>query len=172
MQIVPVTWCLCLHSRLSTYDLQQSVHSLFLWCLHIFPSQTNQLGVNTYPPHPLLLQPKSITPAKQHFPSPSPLSLSLSLSLSSPFLLQASPLNHPASLPPFSLSLSPFQWMHNPPFSQACPGGWGSGGTHTHTTSAEEQTPITGSDKDRAYNGDWGKSKSWLGQKARTLKPA
>ncbi len=103
MQIVPVTWCLCLHSRLSTYDLQQSVHSLFLWCLHIFPSQTNQLGVNTYPPHPLLLQPKSITPAKQHFPSPIP-SLSLSLSLVS-FSSPGKPTQ--SFLPPSLPSLSP-----------------------------------------------------------------
>lgn len=131
MQIVPVTWCLCLHSRLSTYDLQQSVHSLVLWCLHIFPSQTNQLGVNTYPPPPLLLQPKSITPAKQHFPSPIP---SLSLSRLLFFSRQAHSII-PASLPPFSLSPSPSLHSNEctiPRSARPVLGG-GVQGTHTPT---------------------------------------
>lgn len=102
--------------------------------------------MSTLPTSPSPPSTKSITPAKQHFPSPTS---------RSPFLLQAAYSIIPPSL--FS-SLSPFQWMHNPPFSEACPGGWGSGDTHTFAhirtprcacTSADEQTPITGSDKKR-----------------------
>lgn len=102
-------------------DLQQSVHFLVPWCLYISFFQTNQLGVYTLTTSPSPPSTKEHNTSQATFPLPHP-------SLSpSPFLLQAAHSIIPTSL----LSLSPFQWMYNPPFNQACPGGVGFRG-HTH----------------------------------------
>jgi len=100
---------------------QNSVHLPIPWCLCISFSQTNQLGVYTLTTSPSPPSTKEQNTSQATFPLPHPPLLFFSRQPTQSFL------------PPFSLSLSPFQWMHNPPFSQACPGGWGSGHTHTHT---------------------------------------
>ncbi len=146
MQIVPVTWCLCSHSRLSTYAPCSSAICAFsrsMMFAHL--SFSNQpAGCQYLPPSPSPPSTKEHDTSQATFPLPP----------SSPFLLQAAHSIIPASLP--SLSLHSNECTI--PRSVRPVLGGGVQGTHTHTTSAEEQTPIKGSDKDRAYNGDWGKS--------------